>query len=95
MEYMPHIVSYMMLDLIDAHELDIDNLMSFMLIVRKGYRENAYHNYEHAFTVMNCMYNLLLRNLDLFSDLEVSVTILTILNKKNEIALSRVEAALY
>lgn len=71
LEYMPHIVSYMILDLIDSHEIDIDNLMSFMLIVRNGYRNNSYHNYEHAFTVMNCMYNLLLRNLDVFCDLEI------------------------
>lgn len=51
--------------------LDLDILKRFVLTVRKSYRDRPYHNFEHAFTFMHCMYCILRKNRNIFSDIEV------------------------
>lgn len=51
---------------------DQNILMQFILTVRKSYRPNPYHNFEHGFHVCHSMMIILSRNMDLFSDVEVS-----------------------
>ncbi|XP_063691234.1 cAMP and cAMP-inhibited cGMP 3',5'-cyclic phosphodiesterase 10A-like, partial [Bolinopsis microptera] len=41
---------------------DRDLLIRFTLTVKKNYRKVAYHNWEHAFCVANCMYSILKSN---------------------------------
>ncbi|GLH07158.1 cAMP-specific 3',5'-cyclic phosphodiesterase, isoform F [Gryllus bimaculatus] len=58
-------------ELIDELQSELQNWKDFVLIVKKSYRNNPYHNFEHAFNVLHCMYNLLKRNLDIFTPLEI------------------------
>ena len=56
---------------LDSFNFDQDCLLRFMLTVAKNYRNEDYHNWDHAFTVAHCMYWLLKGSSDRFSDLEV------------------------
>lgn len=62
----------MVKDLCDDGNLNHDNLIKFMLSARKLYRNVPYHNFDHAFNFMHCMYNILKRNKTTFSSFEVS-----------------------
>ncbi|CAG9858267.1 unnamed protein product [Phyllotreta striolata] len=68
---MPQLVLYMFTDLIPKEDVHQKNLMEFILTVKKCYRNNYYHNFEHAFNVMHCMYNILTRNRDDFTEIEI------------------------
>lgn len=48
-----------------------ENLIEFILACRDSYRDNLYHNWEHAFNVTHCMFNILTRNEQHFNELEV------------------------
>ncbi|XP_076812429.1 cGMP-dependent 3',5'-cyclic phosphodiesterase-like isoform X7 [Clavelina lepadiformis] len=61
------------LGLISKFHISMHTLVHFILMVRKGYREPPYHNWDHAFSVMHHAY-LLAKNLELndkLSDLEI------------------------
>lgn len=73
---MPQLALYMITEVVGEPEIQLTPTMQFILSVRKSYRDNPYHNFEHAFNVCHCMYNILRRNLDIFSPVEVSNPIL-------------------
>lgn len=73
---MPQMVYYMMRTVVGFQEINPDILMKFILTVRKCYRPNPYHNWEHAFNVAHCMYNILLRNKSIFNDIEIKSLLL-------------------
>ncbi|ENN78871.1 hypothetical protein YQE_04660, partial [Dendroctonus ponderosae] len=68
---MPQMVYYMIRTVVGFQEVNVHALKEFILTVRKCYRPNPYHNWEHAFNVAHCMYNILLRNKSLFTNVEV------------------------
>ena len=68
---MPHLCLHMILSLNRDWAKDLESLSEFILTVRDSYKDVYYHNYEHAFNVMHCIYCILQRNLDIFTDLEV------------------------
>lgn len=70
---MPQYVLHMVTEVVNVKDIDLHKMMEFILTVRKCYRNNHYHNFEHAFNVAHCMYNILWRNLEKFSNLEVII----------------------
>ncbi|XP_060525449.1 cAMP and cAMP-inhibited cGMP 3',5'-cyclic phosphodiesterase 10A-like isoform X2 [Cylas formicarius] len=68
---MPQLIFYMMKTIIDFKDVNLSKLREFILTVRKCYRPNPYHNWEHGFNVAHCMYNILIRNKDRFTDVEI------------------------
>lgn len=70
---MPQIALYMILEIAGPNAMNTEELMKFVLATRNFYRRNPYHNWEHGFNVCHCMYNILLRNKDIFTDLEVGM----------------------
>ncbi|VDN52735.1 unnamed protein product [Dracunculus medinensis] len=61
---------YMFQDLFDGIvRFDHDDLVRFVLTVRKNYRNVAYHNWEHGWTVAHAMY-LILKVTNIFDALE-------------------------
>ncbi|CAH1173827.1 unnamed protein product [Phaedon cochleariae] len=68
---MPQLVLLMVTEVIGASEFDIKSMMQFILTVRKCYRGNPYHNFEHAFNVAHCMFNILRRNMKKFNQIEI------------------------
>lgn len=60
------------MSVIPENEINVADLKRLTLIVRKGYRNVAYHNYEHAFNFMHAMFNVIIRNKDLFTSMEVT-----------------------
>lgn len=67
----PQLVLYMIKELIGLNCVNLPNLMGFILTTKKCYRNNFYHNWEHAFNVGHCMYNILRRNKKLFTEIEL------------------------
>ncbi|XP_056422805.1 cAMP and cAMP-inhibited cGMP 3',5'-cyclic phosphodiesterase 10A isoform X3 [Hyla sarda] len=49
---------------------ELEKLCRFTMSVKKNYRRVPYHNWKHAVTVSHCMYAILQRNKELFTDLE-------------------------
>ncbi|XP_063773618.1 cAMP and cAMP-inhibited cGMP 3',5'-cyclic phosphodiesterase 10A isoform X2 [Pseudophryne corroboree] len=49
---------------------ELEKLCRFTMSVKKNYRRVPYHNWKHAVTVSHCMYVILQRNQELFTDLE-------------------------
>jgi cAMP and cAMP-inhibited cGMP 3',5'-cyclic phosphodiesterase 10 len=68
---MPQYCLYMILQVVHVSEINVKNMMQFILSARKLYRTNPYHNFEHAFNVCHCMHAILRRNLKKFSVIEV------------------------
>lgn len=54
-----------------SDELDVNVAIEFILAVMKFYRNIPYHNFGHAFNVTHCMYNILQRNMNVFTSMEV------------------------
>ncbi|XP_050308588.1 cAMP and cAMP-inhibited cGMP 3',5'-cyclic phosphodiesterase 10A-like isoform X1 [Anthonomus grandis grandis] len=73
---MPQMVYYMIKTIVGFEQINLYNLREFILTVRKCYRANPYHNWEHAFNVAHCMYNICLRNMELFNDVELKSLII-------------------
>nr|XP_023015593.1 cAMP and cAMP-inhibited cGMP 3',5'-cyclic phosphodiesterase 10A-like [Leptinotarsa decemlineata] len=67
---MPRLVLHMITQIIGTKEIKMRNVMEFILSVRKCYRNNPYHNFEHAFNVAHCMFNILYRNKKQFNNIE-------------------------
>ncbi|KAL1488021.1 hypothetical protein ABEB36_015395 [Hypothenemus hampei] len=76
---MPQMVFYMLKTVIGFQEVNQPVLMEFILTVRKCYRHNPYHNWEHAFNTTHCMYNILLRNKAMFTEAEIKALIIACL----------------
>ncbi|KAJ9591947.1 hypothetical protein L9F63_001549, partial [Diploptera punctata] len=66
----PQLCLYMFHKLASDAFINLKISVEFILTMRKSYRSNPYHNFEHAFNVLHCMYNILLRNRDIFTPLE-------------------------
>ncbi|XP_049824772.1 cAMP and cAMP-inhibited cGMP 3',5'-cyclic phosphodiesterase 10A isoform X2 [Aethina tumida] len=79
LQYMPQYCIFMFREIIGEEFLDMQVLMRFVLTVRKMYRNNPYHNFEHGFTVTHCMYNMLIRNKGIFSQIENSALMIAAL----------------
>lgn len=75
----PQFALHMFKEITGTDCLDISNLMSFILAVKKTYRNNHYHNWEHAFNVTHCMYNILKRNKYVFTDVEIKTLLIATL----------------
>lgn len=73
----PQIAVHMVKDLCDDGNLNHDNLVKFMLTARRLYRNVPYHNFDHAFNFMHCMYNILKRNKSTFSTFEMKVLLIS------------------
>lgn len=69
----------MMVRIMDNSAICTEELMKFILSVKIFYRSNQYHNWEHAFTVCHCMYNVLQRNFDLFEAKELNALLIAAL----------------
>ena len=72
------LVLTMFMDLVDVShfQFDLDQCLKFALTVAKNYRNQEYHNWDHAFSVAHCMYWILKGAPERFSDLEVHVILL-------------------
>ncbi|XP_044756181.1 cAMP and cAMP-inhibited cGMP 3',5'-cyclic phosphodiesterase 10A-like [Coccinella septempunctata] len=73
----PQIAVYMVKDLCDDGNLNNDNLLKFMLTARRLYRKVPYHNFDHAFNFMHCMYNILKRNKATFTTFEMKALLIS------------------
>ena len=67
------LVLTMFTDLVDVShfQFNLDQCLRFALTVAKNYRNEEYHNWDHAFSVAHCMYWILKGVPERFSDLEV------------------------
>ncbi|KAK6640796.1 hypothetical protein RUM44_012493 [Polyplax serrata] len=63
----PNYAVFMFTYLLGEQYFDYYKLTEFVLVVRKSYRDNPYHNFSHAFTVCHCMFNIVHRNKDNFT----------------------------
>ncbi|KAK5650146.1 hypothetical protein RI129_001175 [Pyrocoelia pectoralis] len=52
-------------------EINVNETTEFILAVQKGYRDNPYHCFGHAFHVCHCMYNIIQRNMAVFDPIEL------------------------
>lgn len=62
----------MFTDLFGLIKFDKNNLIRFILTVRKNYRRVPYHNWTHGFSVSNCMYSIIKHSSNVFKPNEVS-----------------------
>lgn len=58
------------------HFLETNQFEKFILAVKKSYRPNPHHNFEHAFLVLHGMFNILMRTKKFFTDTEVRTVVL-------------------
>lgn len=70
-DIMPQLALYFITDIVGEIVMDLNAMKGFILTVRKSYRKNPYHNFEHAFNFTHCMFCILKRNKNVFSDIEV------------------------
>lgn len=64
-------LSYRMItDVCGLHFLDTEATYAFLIVTRKLYRNVAYHNFEHAFVFLHCIYCMLKRYGDRFDQLD-------------------------
>nr|CAD7443993.1 unnamed protein product [Timema bartmani] len=61
---------YMLVDICGDWLPDVKQTCEFVLKMKKCYRSISYHNFAHAFCVTHCMYNILKRNMEVFTPLE-------------------------
>ncbi|XP_028676111.1 cAMP and cAMP-inhibited cGMP 3',5'-cyclic phosphodiesterase 10A isoform X1 [Erpetoichthys calabaricus] len=66
----PGIFVYMVHNSCGKSSFELEKLCRFTMSVRKNYRRVPYHNWKHAVTVAHCMYAILQRHQDLFTELE-------------------------
>ncbi|RZC35129.1 cAMP and cAMP-inhibited cGMP 3',5'-cyclic phosphodiesterase 10A [Asbolus verrucosus] len=62
--YMPQFCLYMILQVVHSSEINVKNMMQFILSTRKLYRNNPYHNFEHAFNTKALIISALCHDLD-------------------------------
>lgn len=69
----------MLKEVLGTNALNTSTTMEFILTTKKFYRNIPYHNFEHAFNVTHCMYNILKRNLQRFTALEMKCMLIATL----------------
>ncbi|KAL3277040.1 hypothetical protein HHI36_012401 [Cryptolaemus montrouzieri] len=57
-------------------ELDVGNFAKFILARRKFESKLPFHNFEHAFDFCHCMYNVLKRNEEMFTPIEIKALLI-------------------
>nr|CAD7201405.1 unnamed protein product [Timema douglasi] len=67
---------YMLVNICGDWLPDMRQTCEFVLKMKKGYRSISYHNFEHAFCATHCMYNILKRNMEVFTPLERNTLII-------------------
>lgn len=65
-------VIYMFKDLFGFNRFNQQNLLRFVLTVKKNYRRVPYHNWTHGFSVANSMYAIIKNSQNVFRPNEVS-----------------------
>ncbi|XP_044258941.1 cAMP and cAMP-inhibited cGMP 3',5'-cyclic phosphodiesterase 10A-like [Tribolium madens] len=75
---MPQFILYMFLQLI-KNTLNPEHCIHYILSVKKFYRRNPYHNFEHALNVVHCMYLMLKRNIKQFNHTEIKALMIAAL----------------
>jgi dual 3',5'-cyclic-AMP and -GMP phosphodiesterase 11 len=78
-------VTYQMLNTLDygkCYQILDENLIHYILVVRKNYRPVAYHNFKHAVSVTHCIFYWIMTGMldPYFSKLELFSLILAALN---------------
>lgn len=68
---------------------NVHEISKFIFSIRRGYLNVSYHNFEHAFNVLHCIYCILIRNRDIFTRLEVCLEISKILTQQKLLILYR------
>lgn len=63
---------YMFIDLFGLQRFEKEELVRFVLTIRKNYRRVPYHNWTHGFSVANTMYTVIKKSTDTFRPVEVS-----------------------
>lgn len=76
-------------ELVDLSPFDTDCLLRFVLTVSRNYRPMPYHNWDHAFSVGHCMYNIISGALLQFSEIEVGALVFSIILLNIDIDLSQ------
>ncbi|CAH0549604.1 unnamed protein product [Brassicogethes aeneus] len=76
---MPLYAFYMLKEVIGIENIDPELCKEFVLTCRKMYRNNPYHNFEHAFNVCHCLYSIVTRNKDAFTTLEANALLVAAL----------------
>ncbi|KAG5883187.1 hypothetical protein JTB14_018203 [Gonioctena quinquepunctata] len=76
---MPQLMLHMLTQIVGTADINMKNAMEFILTVRKCYRNNPYHNFEHGFNVGHCMFNILLRNKKQFNNIEMKSLVIAAL----------------
>ncbi|XP_072391177.1 cAMP and cAMP-inhibited cGMP 3',5'-cyclic phosphodiesterase 10A-like [Diabrotica undecimpunctata] len=76
---MPQLVLHMITEVVGKEEIHVKNMLEFILTVKKCYRNNPYHNFEHAFNVTHCMFIILMRNKETFYGIEIKSLIIAAL----------------
>ncbi|XP_006638868.2 cAMP and cAMP-inhibited cGMP 3',5'-cyclic phosphodiesterase 10A isoform X4 [Lepisosteus oculatus] len=69
-ELWPAVFVYMVHNSCGKNSFELEKLCRFTMSVRKNYRRVPYHNWKHALTVAHCMYAILQKNQDIFTELE-------------------------
>jgi hypothetical protein len=68
---MPQLCLHMFRQLASEAFFDLRTSVEFILTMKKSYQLHPYHNFEHAFNVFHCMFNILIRYRDFFTSSEV------------------------
>ncbi|XP_023818960.1 cAMP and cAMP-inhibited cGMP 3',5'-cyclic phosphodiesterase 10A isoform X9 [Oryzias latipes] len=69
-EIWPAVFIYMVHNSCGENSFELEKLCRFTMSVRKNYRRVPYHNWKHAVTVAHCMYAILQKTPDSFTELE-------------------------
>lgn len=77
-EEMAGLVCYMFKETFADRNFERQQLAEFVLSVLSCYRDNPYHNAQHAFTFTHTMFMILVNNTGYFEFAEVSVVLETV-----------------
>uniref|UniRef100_A0A8C7Z0I6 Phosphodiesterase n=1 Tax=Oryzias sinensis TaxID=183150 RepID=A0A8C7Z0I6_9TELE len=69
-EIWPAVFIYMVHNSCGENSFELEKLCRFTMSVRKNYRRVPYHNWKHAVTVAHCMYAILQKTPNSFTELE-------------------------
>lgn len=64
-------------ELVNTSKFDKDKLLRFCLTLSRNYRPIPYHNWDHAFSVAHCMYYIIIGAPEMFTEIEVSSSVLS------------------
>ncbi|XP_061083836.1 cAMP and cAMP-inhibited cGMP 3',5'-cyclic phosphodiesterase 10A isoform X2 [Conger conger] len=69
-ELWPAVFVYMVHSTCGKNSFELEKLCRFTMSVRKNYRRVPYHNWKHAVAVVHCMYAILKKTPEMFTELE-------------------------